>query len=128
MSDEDYETLLSIVEAESGGEDVKGRILVANVILNRVESDLFPENVTDVVWQTIGGSPQFSPTADGRIHTVEISDVTREAVNRAIDGEDYSEGALFFLEKETSAEKNVDWFDENLNFLFQHGVHSFYKY
>lgn len=128
MSDGDYETLLAIVEAESGGEDVKGRILVANVILNRVESDLFPGNVTDVVWENTGGSPQFSPTVDGRINTVEISDITREAVNRAIDGEDYSEGALFFLEKATSEEKNVTWFDENLNFLFQHGVHSFYKY
>ena len=34
MSDEDYDTLLHIVEAEAGTEDVKGRILVANVIMN----------------------------------------------------------------------------------------------
>lgn len=70
----------------------------------------------------------FSPTADGRIHTVTVSDTTREAVNRAIDGEDYSQGALFFLEREYSEEQNVKWFDTNLKFLFQHGVHSFYTY
>ena len=35
MSDEDYDTLLHIVEAEAGTEDVKGRVLVANVIMNR---------------------------------------------------------------------------------------------
>lgn len=128
MSDGDYETLLMIVEAESGGEDIKGRILVANVILNRVASDIFPDNVTDVVWQESGGSPQFTPTVDGRIHTVEVSDITREAVNRAIDGEDYSQGALFFMEKRYSEDKNVNWFDSSLQFLFQHGVHSFYKY
>lgn len=128
MSDREYETLLAIVEAESGGEDVKGRILVANVILNRVESDLFPDNVIDVVWEKSGGSPQFTPTVDGRIHTVEVTDTTREAVNRAIDGEDYSQEALFFLEKKYSEEKNVNWFDSSLKFLFRHGVHSFYKY
>ena len=36
MSDEDYDTLLRIVEAEAGSEDIKGRVLVANVIMNRL--------------------------------------------------------------------------------------------
>ncbi len=128
ISDSEYETLLSIVEAEAGGEDAKGRILVANVIFNRVESDQFPDNVVDVVWQESGGSAQFSPTADGRINTVEITDTTREAVNRAIDGEDYSEGALFFIEIATADKKNVDWFNENLKKLFTYGCHTFYDY
>lgn len=128
ISDTDYETLLAIVEAEAGGEDLNGRIMVANVIFNRVRSDQFPDNVTDVVWQTSGGSPQFSPTADGRIHTVGISEITREAVNRAIDGEDLSQGALFFMAEDQAEKKNADWFKENLKFLFQHGVHSFYTY
>lgn len=128
ISDKDYETLLAIVEAESGGEDLKGRLLVANVILNRVDSELFPDTVTEVVWQNSGGSPQFTPTVDGRIQTVEVSDTTREAVNRAIDGEDHSQGALFFLEREYSESKNIKWFDASLHFLFKHGVHSFYKY
>lgn len=35
MSDEDYQNLLQIVEAEAGTEDIKGRVLVANVIMNR---------------------------------------------------------------------------------------------
>lgn len=128
ISDTDYETLLSIVEAEAGGEDLKGRIMVANVIFNRVKSGLFPDNVTDVVWQQSGGAPQFSPTVDGRIHTVGISETTREAVNRAIDGEDLSQGALFFVAKEQAEQDNVDWFDSSLKFLFRHGVHSFYTY
>ncbi|MGI6010819.1 MAG: cell wall hydrolase [Ruminococcus sp.] len=128
ISDKDYETLLAIVEAEAGGEDIKGRILVANVIFNRVNSDQFPDTVTEVVWDQSGGSPQFSPTADGRINTVTVSETTREAVNRAIDGEDYSQGALFFIERQYAEDKNVKWFDSNLTFLFQHGVHCFYTY
>ena len=62
----DYNVLLKIVEAEAGGEDLIGKIMVANVILNRVNSDRFPNNVTDVVYQ----KSQFSPISDGRINTV----------------------------------------------------------
>ena len=126
MSDKDYENLLAIVEAEAGGEDVEGRIMVANVILNRV-ADEFPNDVTSVIWERAGGSPQFSPTADGRIYNVEISDTTREAVNRAIDGEDLSQGALYFIARDQADQDNVTWFDKELTFLFQHGEHSFYE-
>lgn len=126
MSDKDYENLLAIVEAEAGGEDLEGRIMVANVILNRVSNTEFAENVTSVIWERAGGSPQFSPTADGRIYSVTVSDQTREAVNRAIDGEDLSQGALYFIAKDQSEQENVEWFEENLTFLFEHGGHSFY--
>ena len=117
---------MKIVEAEAGGEDLKGKILVANVIFNRVKSPEFPSNVTDVVWQQTGGNPQFSPTADGRIYTVTVSEDTKEAVNRAIDGEDYSEGALYFVEETYAEESNMKWFKEELKFLFRHGEHDFY--
>lgn len=126
MSDEDYKNLLRIVEAEAGGEDLKGKILVANVIFNRVKSPEFPSNVTDVVWQQTGGNPQFSPTADGRIYTVTVSEETKEAVNRAIDGEDYSKGALYFVEETYAEESNMKWFKEELKILFRHGEHDFY--
>lgn len=126
MSDEDYANLLKIVEAEAGGEDLKGKILVANVIFNRIKSPDFPSNVTDVVWERSGGSTQFSPVADGRIYTVTVSKETKEAVNRAIDGEDYSDGALYFMEERYADEENVKWFKDELKFLFRHGVHDFY--
>lgn len=126
MTDKDYENLLAIVEAEAGGEDVEGRILVANVILNRVANENFPDDVTSVIWERAGGAAQFSPTEDGRIHTVTISNTTREAVNRAIDGEDLSQGALYFIAKEQADPENIAWFEETLTHLFDHGAHSFY--
>lgn len=128
MSDTDYDTLLHIVEAEAGGEDLEGRIMVANVILNRVESEEFPDNVYDVVWQVSNGMPQFSPTADGRIHTVTVSDTTVKAVQSAIEGKDLSKGALFFVAKDQANQEYVKWFDEDLKYLFRHGVHTFYTY
>ena len=51
ISIEDYENLLRIVEAEAGGEDETGKLLVANVVLNRVESESFPDTITEVILQ-----------------------------------------------------------------------------
>lgn len=122
-SDQDYEVLKRIVEAEAGICDTKGRILVANVILNRVRSDEFPDNITDVVYQ----KSQFSPVYDGRLNTCKVTDQTVEAVNRALAGEDYSQGALYFMNRKRSQSGNVRWFDGKLTFLFQHEKHEFFK-
>lgn len=126
ISDSDYDVLVRIVEAEATGEDIKGKILVANVILNRVNHESFPDTVTDVVFETCGGSPQFSPTADGRFDTVEVTDESREAVNRALSGEDYSNGALYFSARSQADPENMNWFDSHLKWLFKYGGHEFY--
>ena len=118
----DYNVLLKIVEAEAGGEDLTGKMLVANVILNRVKNDRFPNTVKEVVYQKTNGSAQFSPTVDGRINTVSISQETLEAVERVLNGEDYSNGALYFR----SVKCNSTWFDNSLRRVVEHGNHIFY--
>lgn len=125
-SDEDYDTLLRIVEAEATGEDITGKLLVANVILNRVNSDGFPDTVYEVVFQKNSGSVQFSPTIDGRFSSVKITDDTVKAVERALDGEDMSQGALYFSARSKADPSNMNWFDRNLEWLFEYGGHEFY--
>ena len=73
-----------------------------------------------------GGNASVFACADGRIYTVTVSKETKEAVNRAIDGEDYSNGALYFMEERYADENNIKWFKDELKFLFRHGVHDFY--
>ena len=51
LSAQDEEALLRIVEAEAGGEDQNGKLLVANVVLNRVNNSKFPDTVYEVVMQ-----------------------------------------------------------------------------
>ena len=94
ITQSEYENLLRIVEAEAGGEDKKGKMLVANVVLNRVENEDFPDTVTEVIFQSENGTTQFSPISDGRFYTVKISQETKEAVDAALRGEDNSQGAL----------------------------------
>lgn len=123
---EDYENLLRIVEAEAGGEDETGKLLVANVVLNRVESDSFPDTITEVILQKNKGVAQFSPVGSGRFWKVQISDETISAVNRALAGEDISQGALYFAARKYADADNMRWFDERLDYLFTHGGHEFF--
>lgn len=128
MASEDYYSLLRIVEAEATGGDIKSKILIANVVLNRVADSRFPDTIYDVVWEKEGGTAQFSPTEDGRIYSVAITDDTYEAVDRALDGEDYSEGALFFMARSSAEAHNKEWFDGTLQRLFEYGGHEYYKF
>lgn len=126
VSEQDLDALMRIVEAEAGGEDRRGKLLVANVVINRVKSRRFPNNVTDVVYQKAKNVTQFSPVSNGVINKVTVSDETREVVYSALKGEDVSNGALFFMARKYVAPENAEWFDSNLTFLFTYGGHDFY--
>lgn len=127
VSRTDYENLLRIVEAEAGGEDKQGKMLVANVVLNRVENEQFPGTVTEVIFQSENGTTQFSPISDGRFYTVKVSKETKEAVDAALRGEDNSQGALYFVARKAADNNKIRWFDQNLNRLFAYGGHEFFS-
>ncbi len=126
ITPEDKEVLLRIVEAEATGEDVMGRMLVANVILNRVVSEEFPNSIPEVVFAHRGETYQFAPIKDGRYWKVRITDKTKEAVERVLAGEDYSQGALYFAARRMANQKAMRWFDTALTYLFTYGVHEFF--
>ena len=123
MSDEEYDLLLRIVQAEAGGCDDKGKILVANVIINRVLSDAFPDTVREVIYQP----SQFQPVSTGRIHSVAVTAGGQQPVwTERLQGEDYSGGALYFMNRRGSGGR-ASWFDRSLTYLFAHDGHEFFK-
>ncbi|MCM1243661.1 MAG: cell wall hydrolase [Roseburia sp.] len=126
LSDQDYDALLRIVEAEAGGEDEEGKLLVANVVLNRVNNEKFPDTVTEVVMQREQGVAQFTPTVDGRFQNVTVSRETYAAVERALYGEDISQGALYFCARSKADSGRLQWFDQKLTRLFAYGNHEFF--
>ena len=121
-TDEDYQVLLRIVQAEAGICDPKGKILVADVIINRVLSGKFPDSVKAVVYQP----SQFQPVSNGTINTVKVTAETIECVDRALAGEDYSNGALYFMNRRASGSA-ASWFDRRLTYLFAHDGHEFFR-
>lgn len=124
MSSDEYYTLLQIVEAEATGGDVTSKMMVAGVVLNRVRDSHFPDTIYEVVWQ----NEQFQPTSDGRIYSCSVTESTIEAVERVLQGEDYSQGALFFVARNSAESANVSWFDSSLVKLFEYGGHEYFTF
>lgn len=118
-SDDSY-LLAKIAMAEAEGEDTQGKALVIMVVLNRVQSDEFPDTIYDVIYQ----KNQFSPISDGRFDRVEPNEDCYKALEMIqLDKWDESQGALYF-----ESEKCADnWHSRHLEYLFTHGGHRFYK-
>jgi len=86
---------------EARGESFLSQVDVANVVLNRVESKHYPDNIYDVVTQ--GGERrnrcQFSWFCDGRSDEAGDGEAWRIAVKAAslaMNGYDETHGALFY--------------------------------
>jgi len=127
ITEEEVDMLERIVEAEATGEDMTGKILVANVVLNRMADEDFPDTIEEVIFQKVEGDYQFSPVTDERYWSVKVTDKTKVAVQKALQGEDYSEGALYFIARKRTKSSSAKWFDQHLDWLFEHGGHEFYK-
>lgn len=126
LNDKEMNSMYQIVEAEAEGETVYGKMLVANVIINRVHDRGFGDNVMDVIFEKLGGNAQFAPTVDGRYWSVTPDEDTKEAVRRVLTGEDYSQGALFFIDRRYASKDGSRYFDNELHYLFRYGCHEFY--
>ncbi len=126
LKSEDYEALLKIVQAEAGNEDLEGKMLVAGVVMNRVESSKFPDSVTEVVMQKEKGVYQFSPVGNGTYYKAVASGETVEAVEKVLKGEDITGGALYFAARKSADPEKMRWFDGSLVRLFSHGNHEFF--
>ena len=67
LAEENYwgelELLAQVVEAEAGNQDMTGKRLVVDVVLNRVDSPLFPDTITEVLEQP----GQFSTMWNGAV-------------------------------------------------------------
>jgi spore germination cell wall hydrolase CwlJ-like protein len=95
IAEEDYwgelELLAACVEAEAGNQGLEGKRLVADVILNRVDSPDFPGTIEGVITQPY----HFASYWNGSISTVSISDETFEAVSMELEQRSNTE-LLFF--------------------------------
>lgn len=83
--------LSRIIYSESGNQSMAGKIAVGNVVMNRVASPKFPDNIYDVLFQ----KNQFSPAASGSIYR-EPNAASVIAAKLVLDGAVSVNGALFF--------------------------------
>lgn len=91
LTQAELDLLARLVYAESSGEPYLGKVAVAAVVLNRVDSPLFPNTVRGVVYER----GQFEPVMNGRIYGGYTNEEMR-AVREAVAGHDPTSGSLFF--------------------------------
>ena len=63
LSEEDMELIALVTMAEAEGESEKGKRLVISTILNRMDSEHFPDTAYDVIYQ----KSQFTSMHNGRV-------------------------------------------------------------
>lgn len=82
LSEADISLLERLVEAEAGSEPYMGKIAVANVVFNRIDSPKYPNTLKEVIYQ----ENQFEVVKIGTIDTKIPSEETKKAVKEALQG------------------------------------------
>lgn len=85
------EQLARIIHGEARGESFEGQVAVGAVVLNRVQSDLFPSSIPDVILQP----RQFTAVQDGQYRLAPNQSAYR-AARQALNGVDPTNGSLFY--------------------------------
>lgn len=90
------ELLASLIFCEAGNQPYEGQIAVGAVVLNRVKSSVYPNSVSEVIYQ----SGQFSPAMSGWLDRVRAnagySESALQAAEDALDGSNPVGDCLYF--------------------------------
>ena len=113
--------LSRIIYAESRGESLLGKIAVGNVVMNRVDSKLFPNTIYSVIFDTKYGV-QFTPVATGAIYNNANAECIR-AAKMVLEGTSVNDGVLYFMNPKIATS---NWISKNRTFAFAIGNHWFY--
>ena len=115
LTREDVELLANLVHYEAGNQDVIGKRLVADTVLNRKGSRYFPNKIKDVIYQNSNGVYQYAVSKGSKLQSSaytqeELEIVYQEIVQR------YDRNVIYF---------QTGGFNSCGEALYQHGDHYF---
>ena len=114
--------LPQIIHAEAYQQPMAGLIGVGNVVMNRMESEKFPDSVTNVIFDR-EHVIQFEPVENGSIKA-EADERARIAACLCLEGYNTVGDSLFFVNPAAGSY----WFDTQLELTHVIGEHNFYRY
>lgn len=100
ISNNDLYLLSCCVYGEARGESYTGKVAVAAVVLNRLDSSKFPNSISGVIYQ----KGAFTCVDDGQINLGTNDECTRAAQD-ALNGWDPTGGALYYFNPKTATSK-----------------------
>lgn len=115
---DDSDLLARVIHAEAEGEPYIGKVAVAAVLLNRIESPQFPNTLSGVIYQ----KNAISSVYNGRMNNNPGSDSVK-AANDALNGWDPTYGCLYFWNPDTSTSAWI----QRLTPIMRFGKHVFSK-
>lgn len=121
-TEEDLYWMSRIIHAESGGEPLEGKLAVGTVVLNRVASPEFPNNIYDVIFDRKWGV-QFTPAYNGMIYKTP-SQESIAAAKMVLEGARAAGDSLYFLAPNLT---DNHWIMENRDYVTTIGGHWFYR-
>lgn len=122
-SDEEFEMFCYVLQNEVGYMSDDSKIAVANVILNRVKSQGFPNTLKGV----LTANNQFTAISNYYNKTNAPTQSTIDCARRALNGEDNSNGAIFYYAPKYCGGSTASWF-ESLTFCMEFEGQRFFKY
>lgn len=97
ISENEINLMANAVYGEARGEPYIGQVAVAAVILNRLQSPLFPNTVSGVIFEPRA----FTAVADGQIWLTP-NETARKAVKDALNGWDPTGGCIYYFNPDTA--------------------------
>ncbi|MFB7816252.1 cell wall hydrolase [Paenibacillus chitinolyticus] len=85
------EQMARIIYSEARGESYQGQVAIGAVVINRVQSNQFPDSIPGVIHQP----GQFSAVRDGQ-YWLKPNETAYKAARAALNGSDPTGGALFY--------------------------------
>ena len=122
-TDEEFNMLCYVLQGEVGGCSDASKIAVANVILNRVKSPNFPNTISGV----LTADNQFTAIYGYYNNTTPPTQNTIDCARRALNGEDNTNGAIFYYAPRYCGGSTAAWF-ESLQFCMELEGQRFFKY
>ena len=114
--------LSRIISSESIGQPMAGKIGVGNVVLNRVQSDVYPNSIFSVIFDTMHGF-QFQPVYNKSIYQTASEDSVVAAC-LCLEGYNTVGDSLFFVNPQRTDDT---WFRAAKQLVASIGDHDFYR-
>lgn len=118
LTDEEINLIEVTVQHEVGSFSDNYKMLIAELIYNRLVSDEFPDNITDILYQ----ENQFCGIEYWYSPDFEVDENTKRIVKEVFSNEPSSHDAVYYYNPELSDYKSVIWFEYSgdVEFLFEY--------
>ena len=117
LSEEEISTIEIVVQHELGGLSKEYKVLVAEVIYNRLRSEEFPDTVNEVLFQ----EGQFSGIDRWFSPKIKADKDTKAAVKEVFSKDKAEHDSLYYYNPALSEYSSIVWFESGaIEFCFEH--------